>query len=1411
MKKVFYSVLVLLVLASASLISQKITAEQLLFNSSQGREFWIAIPPNEDDRQPIGNTQEIAIEIYVTSSKNCWATVEVPGMGLIKTKKVEAFKITTFSTITNDLMWDLEVRESERPVGKAIHVYATEPISVYVLNHRRYTADGYLAIPISSWGTKYYHLSYYDFREDLYGGEYRGNGFLIIPSENGTEVLIKLNGRGQSIGQTIGGRKIGDQWKVTLNRGEVYCVMGNGATRGQFDLSGSLVISNKPIGFISFHKRTLIPSFDLWNGRNMLCEMIPPVQAWGKKYYTVEFQRKGRGDFFRILAAYDNTTYTVKWYDLKDGRFLGQRGPKILKKAGDFDEYEEVYVPRGQPNNQESIKGTSVWEADKPVLVMQYSYSTDWDNAPEFDPFMILVIPREQYVPNTVFQTPAEQAQFLDNYFNIIAIGDPNDPENKLLKSITLDGKPIWQLEPKFLFNRIPGTDLYWAKLRVQPGTHVVRSQTKFGGYIYGFSEADGYGWPACTAFNKVDETDTLPPEIFVQEHCGVFTIRTTELRNGKPGDDPRQVDQGVNDISLLDSSYNFEIKFIREFKTYPPLYDYTFIVKVIDKNKPGVAYLQITDRAGNIAYDTLYFYPDTLLIQPSPINFGKVRLFTSKRLDAQITNISDTLENVVSVFLKRGEAFKIVSGNVPPEIILQPKESHTITIEYTPTNESLSPTMLDLDTLVAVTDCDTFTVPVMGRGVIPKIIVEDWNAGQVVVKRKVCKLQQTGTGLRIQNPGTDTLIIDGIDGVTLPFSLSSPFVPPLDIVIPPGGTVYLETPCFEPQSVGDYSIDVLFHSNAGSGDSISNWTGVGIQPGPYITDYDWQRRRVGTSNEGKVYLRNSGTSKVRVTDIKLGANSPHFRIKPGGIVPEPTPGAPVDLMPESGTSGVRQIEITILYEPKDEFDHNNTVVPEFHPDDNIEPGSVVGSLHGYGYLPKIEVRGYEFQPPVLVGTQHPDVGSVVIKSTSSSADLYIESINWNQNNLNEFVWVTPPPTKITLPMGDSLVLPVRFTPKAVNKRLAYVDVVNDASPAPDSIITTRTEVIGYGIEKGIVVDSINYGLVLLCDEPIKEFTITNTSSTTPAIIDSVVFVSGNVANFELVGATFPLTITQQSSVKVKVKFSPDKTGNFRALLRVFSDVGNNYYVELVGVGYDVPVKLTLRDFDADLHLAPGLNIVLTTTAASKNWRDAGITSFEYDIIYKTDWLKYISIEKGAILDNTWTISATENRIDETYTKLHIQGSGKNPISGDGELARPTMLLMLTDAKIFRPYIDNITFHDRDKCVVPSGDTCFIVINTCVVDIRPIEIALTDYYLEMNQNPVSTSSFEVGFGVGFDGYTKLDLINLETGAVIPILSEVVKSGKYAIQISTEQISSGVYALRMLAGNYSKIVKVVIAK
>ncbi|MDW8225567.1 MAG: hypothetical protein RMK93_06050, partial [Bacteroidota bacterium] len=163
-------------------------ADWILNNSAQGREFWIAIPPNEVDGYP-GQL----LELYVTSSYNTEVTLFSAMDGRVIRKPVRAMDITTFSLLNGDLFWTDEIRESETVTQKGIRLSAPQPISVYVLNGKQYTSDGYLALPVNVWGTEYMHLSYYDY-EDF--GQKRGNGFVVVASEDQTLVQIQLYGKG---------------------------------------------------------------------------------------------------------------------------------------------------------------------------------------------------------------------------------------------------------------------------------------------------------------------------------------------------------------------------------------------------------------------------------------------------------------------------------------------------------------------------------------------------------------------------------------------------------------------------------------------------------------------------------------------------------------------------------------------------------------------------------------------------------------------------------------------------------------------------------------------------------------------------------------------------------------------------------------------------------------------------------------------------------------------------------------------------------------------------------------------------------------------------------------------------------------------------------------------------------------
>lgn len=1378
---------------------------EMLNNSAQGREFWIAIPPNE-----IPNYSPNVLEIYVTSAKRTRVTLTNPTSGLIVNKTIEPLQITTFSTANGDLGWEWEVRESEQITNKGLKIEADQPISVYVLNAKVYSSDGYLALPVTALGKEYYHMSYYDFLEV---GPW-ASGFIIVAPENDTKVTIRLNGKGKGAAKTLMGRNIGDVIQVTLQEGQTYMVRGDATTRGLFDLSGSKIIATKPVGLVSFHMRTIIPSFDINNGRDCMSEMLPPIHAWGKKYVTVEYKRdKGQGDFFRIMASEDNTNFKCTYYDKDNGIILGNWEGQ-LKKAGDFEEYLEVHAVSG--NKLKSIHGTSVWTADKPVLLHQYSYSEQWDGATVFDPFMIIVVPEEQFIPTTVFQTPANKA-FITNWFNIVAKHDPNDLDFNDLKSIKLDGVPITQIESRFTYNKIPNTDMYWAKIPVSPGAHRITGdgKVKFGGYIYGFSNWDSYGWPAAMAINKLDEVDTLPPVLARTGECGSYIYEATELRNGLPNDDPRQVDQGIVNIELLEDSYNYDLTILspNPFKTYPPVYVASFALNVIDKTKDAFAIFSVTDKYGNYTIDSVSFEAAKLTITPKELNFGNVRLKTSKTLTAQLKNTGDSVISVKEIKLQKGDVFEIISGGAPPEFDMLPNEVRDIVIRYTPKDESPNENIRDRDSIEVVTECDTARWLIHGRGVVPKILVEDWDAGAIIVGSKVCKETQTGTGLRITNTGTDVLTITEILDVAAPFSLSVPYIPALPIVIQPKADIWLVTPCFTAPDVNSYSIDVTFASDAQSGDSISTWKGRGILAGPYVTSWDYGQIRENSVREAKVYVRNSGNAPVQVSGVRLRDGNLGFSIKPGSVIPQPTTASPIDLFPEGGSTGIREIELTVIYNPQGQGDMIDYVEALFDSRENIPDGSVYNFVKGFSYLPEIVLDGYEFVTPILSGTVHPEQGEVVITSTSTTAPLYVEEIRWKNTAQTQFSWIDNLPSGVTLNEGEQLRLPVAFHPTRTGRIMEEVEVLNDAHKAPDSIIVTVAEVLGWAYLQGIEATSIDYGMVITCNRPEAVSTVTNTGSG-DIEITSIEFLSGDISNFELVDAVFPINIPTGESRDIRFRFLPDRIGNMFSTVRLNTDMGENPEITLQGIGLVANLSLSMTRYNANDNLAPGFKILPEIRMNLDIPVDANITKLEFDIVYKKAWMRYDQyFEKGPILGANWTVNATESEIDDVYSKLTITIDGTNPIiAQNGVLVLPRFLILMADVKEFEPTIEKINADDRNDCIIKTSNPGLIVLNTCVIDLRGVITSGLQYQIhDVEPNPASGSQVAIKYSLSFDGHTTIELVNGRGELVGLLINDIVKAGTHEIIVPTDGMASGTYFIRLKSGHYNESKSFVLIK
>lgn len=623
-------------------IAQKMKeAEQVLNAPNQGKDYWLAVPLNDSKVQATN-----ALEFYVISTYNTIVTLEVPGSGYKITKKIQANGVAVFSTKDASASWDWEVVSSQVADNRSIHIYADKPINVYMLSSKLVSSDGYLALPTSSLGTDYMHCGYYDFKQER---SWRG-GFIVIATEDKTEVTINLKGRGKLFAKTQSGTKIGEVLTFTLDRGQVYNVTGDGTTQEVFDLTGSKIHANKPIGVISYHERTTIPQ-NANNGSDFICEMMPPTSAWGKKYCALDFKRLNKGDFFRIVASKNNTYWKMKYYDKSSGALLGQREGKL-----NDGEYYEDFNSWAGGGAVESFRGVSVWESDKPTLVMQYSYSSSWDNETRFDPSMVLATPYEQFVVSTVFHTPSNEI-LKDNWLNFIIEGDPTDVNSTKLKSFVIDGDSVYKSYPQLLTNRIPTTNLYWGYANVTPGVHLVSSATKFSGIVNGFGNFSGYSWPLRSASRSISDLDTLPPVVSHTSSDGKdVECLATELRNFGFPPDTVQIDQGIFDIYLIDStSTNYSLKFTTAATIIPEpkITEFKYKLSVIDTFKNAVAHVVIMDRAGNFTRDTVTYQAKTSSLDEYSIPSNWELMMTSSAVTArcecvELSNVSISLYDIL-------------------------------------------------------------------------------------------------------------------------------------------------------------------------------------------------------------------------------------------------------------------------------------------------------------------------------------------------------------------------------------------------------------------------------------------------------------------------------------------------------------------------------------------------------------------------------------------------------------------------------------------------------------------------------------------------------------------------------------------------------------------------------------------
>lgn len=434
---------------------------------SKGTDFWLMFN---------ANLSTGTVNLFITGDTATSGNVAIPGLSFSAPFSVTPGTVTTVVLPTNTPVTTLGV------VGnKGIHVTANDEVTIYGLNQRSFTTDAYLGLPTDILGTEYIVQGYGNVNI------VNASQFGIVAAQDSTTVTIT------PAASTSNGHIAGVAFNVAMNQGQTYQLRNT--VNGQ-DLSGSIVTADKPVAVFGGHQCANIPRGFI--ACDHLVEQMTPTSTWGQSFVTLPLATRTGGDTFRVMASNDVTTVSI------NGAVFA------TLNRGEF--FETIMTTATTIN------------ADKPILVTQYSNSTTFDNVTS-DPFEVIVPPFEQFLAGYVISTPA--TVFRINFVNIVV-------PDAAIGAITLDGTVI----PAGDFSPIGTSGFSGAQVAVAVGSHTLAGPLPFGVTAYGFASADSYGYPGGLALAEVAElTDlVLTPKTATNpvntEHC---VVANTSDQNGVP------------------------------------------------------------------------------------------------------------------------------------------------------------------------------------------------------------------------------------------------------------------------------------------------------------------------------------------------------------------------------------------------------------------------------------------------------------------------------------------------------------------------------------------------------------------------------------------------------------------------------------------------------------------------------------------------------------------------------------------------------------------------------------------------------------------------------------------------------------------------------------------------------------
>ena len=646
---------------------------QKLGASNYGRDFWFTVPPCYEDDSGSGQN---FIKIFILSPVACNAIIEIPGKAYYQTISLEPYKQSEVNLISPQAMPFTKTIEAASPPeqiyrGAGIHVYSDQLLIVYCVVSFINTADGFMVIPVSSLEREYI-ISGAEVDPMFSSSKVKlPNTCGIVAAFDDTKARIFLGGNSSTL--TSGGHKSGDMLEFNLMKGDVYMI---NVETDFGDLSGSRIISTKPIGIVTGNYCANIPLGNRWC--EYTAEMELPSMSWGHYCFVPKVPNRKTSSLIKIFAKDSNTKIS------RDGMYIGNietnggvEGRGFLKMRLSAD----------------SIPKSACISGDKPISVTLFNTGIEEDGVPypNSDPFQMLVIPMEQFMTEMTFCSPGITGgkTFAENYINLVYEIDENSymPDDMIIAGPITNGNIQW----KQINSLYPGKDEFfvsdlssrrYAVKTLQlagDGVYIIKSKKPFGAYSFGYSPYDSYGYPSGMYNMDLTKDDNEPPKPDYTMCC------YGTISDGTITDYPDDNRVRTN-LALLIMHKELSENYMFSYQEFIPGVSRTtyWILEPEDVSKPAKAVITFADRRGNDTTLILNYVPNHPVLNKKFVNYGQVAQNDSLEKDVYlVSKIKDDAIRIMSISLKKmNSGFSIVSAP-PTPFLLQPLDSVKITVRY--------------------------------------------------------------------------------------------------------------------------------------------------------------------------------------------------------------------------------------------------------------------------------------------------------------------------------------------------------------------------------------------------------------------------------------------------------------------------------------------------------------------------------------------------------------------------------------------------------------------------------------------------------------------------------------------------------------------------------------------------------